>query len=95
MRRGTRKFTGTSVIIGFVPVYALVAAPLAQARPVQEAAVLIQVLCHAALGVAWFVPVMPLIMDGATRPGTVTSSVRFFIKPHPSRGSAATQPAGQ
>ena len=61
MRRCTRKFTGTSVIIGFVPVYALVAMALAQARPVQEAAVLIQVLCYAALGMAWIVPVMPLI----------------------------------
>ena len=61
MRRGIRKFTGTSVIIGFVPVYALVAMALAQARPVQEAAVLIQVLCYAALGMAWIVPVMPLI----------------------------------
>ena len=57
MRRGTRTFTGTSVIIRFVPV----AMALAQARPVQEAAVLIQVLCYAALGMAWIVPVMPLI----------------------------------
>ena len=61
MRRGTRTFTGTSVIIGFVPVYALVAMALAQARPAQEAAVLVQVLCYAALGMAWIVPVMPLI----------------------------------
>ena len=61
MRRGIRKFAGTSVIIGFVPVYALVAMALAQARPVQEAAVLIQVLCYAALGMAWIVPVMALI----------------------------------
>jgi Protein of unknown function (DUF2842) len=61
MRRRTRTFAGTSVIIGFVPVYALVAMALAQARPVQEAAVLIQVLCYAALGMAWIVPVMPLI----------------------------------
>ena len=61
MRRSTRTFTGTSVIVGFVPVYALVAMALAQARPVQEAAVLIQVLCYAALGMAWIVPVMPLI----------------------------------
>ncbi len=61
MRRGTRTFAGTSVIIGFVPVYALVAMALAQARPVQEAAVLIQILCYAALGMAWIAPVMPLI----------------------------------
>jgi hypothetical protein len=61
MRRGTRTFTGTSVTIGFVPVYALVAMALAQARPVQEAAGLIQVLCYVALGMAWIVPVMALI----------------------------------
>ncbi|MDQ6868168.1 MAG: DUF2842 domain-containing protein [Pseudomonadota bacterium] len=61
MRRGARKFTGTSVIIGFVPVYALVAMALAQARPLQEAAAVSQVLCYAALGMAWIVPVMPLI----------------------------------
>jgi hypothetical protein len=37
MRRRTRTFTGTGVIIGFVPVYALAAMALAQARQVQEA----------------------------------------------------------
>lgn len=42
----------TSVIIGFVPVYALVAMALAQARPVRDAAVLVKVLCYAALGTA-------------------------------------------
>ena len=95
MRRSTRKFAGTSVIIGFVPVYALVAMALAQARPVQEAAVLIQVLCYAALGLASIAPAMPLIRWMETRSGNVKSSVRFVIKPHPTRGSAATRPAGQ
>jgi hypothetical protein len=61
MRRRFRKLIGTSGIIAFVPVYALVAMALAQARPLQEAAVLIQVLCYATLGMAWIVPVMPLI----------------------------------
>jgi hypothetical protein len=61
MRRRLRQLIGASVMIGFVPVYALVAMALAQARPVQEAAVLIQVLCYAALGMAWIVPAMPLI----------------------------------
>jgi hypothetical protein len=42
---GTRKLIGTSGIIGFVPVYALVAMTLAQAHQVQDAAVLMQVLC--------------------------------------------------
>jgi hypothetical protein len=61
MRHRFRKFAGTSVIIGFVPVYALVAMAMAQARPIQEASGEIQVLCYAALGMAWIVPVMPLI----------------------------------
>jgi Protein of unknown function (DUF2842) len=61
MRRRTRKFIGTSVTIVFVPVYALAAMALAQARPVREAPLLIQVLCYAALGMAWIMPVMPLI----------------------------------
>ena len=39
MRRSTRMLADTSGIIGFVPVYALAAMALAQARPVQEAAV--------------------------------------------------------
>jgi hypothetical protein len=30
-------------------------------RPVQEAPGVIQILCYAALGMAWIVPVMPLI----------------------------------
>jgi len=61
MRRGTRTFAGTTVIVGFVPVYALVAMALAQARPVQEAPGIIQILCSAGLGLAWIVPMMPLI----------------------------------
>ncbi|MGA7656110.1 MAG: DUF2842 domain-containing protein, partial [Methylocella sp.] len=42
MHRRTRKLIGTSMIVGFVPVYALVAMALAQARPVREAPALIQ-----------------------------------------------------
>jgi tellurite resistance protein TehA-like permease len=61
MRRRTRKFIGTSVTIVFVPVYALAAMALAQARPLREAPALIQVLCFAGLGLAWIAPMMPLI----------------------------------
>jgi tellurite resistance protein TehA-like permease len=61
MRRRTRKFIGTSVTIVFVPVYALAAMALAQARPVREAPALVQVLCFASLGLAWIAPMMPLI----------------------------------
>lgn len=61
-RRGTREFTGTSMITVFVRVYALVAEALAQACPLQHAPGLVQALCYdAALGMARIVPVMPLI----------------------------------
>jgi hypothetical protein len=59
MRCRYRQFIGASVMTAFVPVYALVAMALAQVRLVQQAAVLIQILCYAAHGMA--VPVMPLI----------------------------------
>ena len=61
MPRRFRTFIGTSVVIVFVPVYALVAMALAQARPVREAPVIVQILCFAGLGLAWILPMMPLI----------------------------------
>jgi hypothetical protein len=56
-----RKLIGTTVMILFVPVYALVAMALAQARPLREAPMLIQILCYAGLGLVWIIPLMPLI----------------------------------
>jgi Protein of unknown function (DUF2842) len=61
MRRRTRKFIGTSLMIGFLPVYALLAIALAQARPLQQAPASIQLLCYAILGLVWILPMMPLI----------------------------------
>jgi hypothetical protein len=61
MRMRTRKFIGVVVTTGFVLVYALVAMALAQARPVQEAAPPVQIILYAALGLAWVLPLMPLI----------------------------------
>jgi hypothetical protein len=61
MRRRIRTLIGTSVTIAFVPAYALVAMALAQARPVLEAAGLVRDLCYAVLGMAWILPLMPLI----------------------------------
>jgi hypothetical protein len=42
---------------------------LAQARPTQEAPVLLQTLIYAVLGLAWILPLMPLIrwMEGGPR----------------------------
>ncbi|MGH6863198.1 MAG: DUF2842 domain-containing protein, partial [Methylocella sp.] len=48
MRRSSRKFTSASAIIGFVPVYALVAMAIAQTRPLQQASCIMQILCYAA-----------------------------------------------
>jgi hypothetical protein len=47
MCQGTREFTGASVMIVFVPVYALVAKALAQTRPLQHAPGLVLALCFA------------------------------------------------
>ena len=56
-----RKLIGATVMVCFVFVYALVAMALAQARFVQEAAGPLQAIFYAVLGLAWVVPLMPLI----------------------------------
>jgi Protein of unknown function (DUF2842) len=61
MRRRLRKFIGVTVMVAFVPAYALTATIFAQARPLQEARGVIQFLCYAALGLVWILPMMPLI----------------------------------
>ncbi len=61
MRKRLRKFIGSVIMLSFVVVYALFAMVLAQARPVQSAAWYVQTLVYAALGMAWILPMMPLI----------------------------------
>jgi hypothetical protein len=61
MSRRQRKLIGTVAILAFVICYALVAMTLAQARPLQEASGIMQALGYAALGLAWIVPLLPLI----------------------------------
>jgi uncharacterized membrane protein YuzA (DUF378 family) len=61
VQQRTRKLIGAAVMLGFVIVYALLAMMLAQARPTQEAPVLLQTLIYAVLGLAWILPLMPLI----------------------------------
>ena len=56
-----RKLVGAVVIVCFVFVYALVAMALAQARFVQEAPGAAQAIIYAVLGLAWVLPLMPLI----------------------------------
>ena len=56
-----RKLIGALVIVSFVFVYALAAMALAQARFVQEASGPVQAVWYAVLGLAWALPLMPLI----------------------------------
>ena len=56
-----RKFIGVVATLAFVVVYALVAMALAQARFVQTAPDLLQWLYYAVIGMAWVIPLMPLI----------------------------------
>ena len=61
MPKRSRKFVGALVMISFVIVYALVAMALAQSRIVREAPGLLQALYYVVLGMAWVLPMMPLI----------------------------------
>lgn len=61
MVRRTRALIGAFVIVGFVIAYALLAMSLAQAPALLHASALIQGLAYAALGLAWVIPLMPLI----------------------------------
>ncbi len=60
MTRRTRKFIGAVAILTFVCAYALVVMALAQGR-VQEASKLWQGIFYAVTGMAWILPLMPLI----------------------------------
>ncbi len=64
--RRQRKLIGAVAMLAFVIVYSLVAMALAQARPLQEASKLIQALSYAIMGIAWIIPIFPLIkwMEG-------------------------------
>jgi hypothetical protein len=61
MRKRERKFVGAVLMLAFVIVYALIAMALAQARVVEQAPGPVQALCYAVLGMAWVLPMMPLI----------------------------------
>ncbi|RDJ23301.1 DUF2842 domain-containing protein [Bosea caraganae] len=60
MTQSHRKLIGTVVILVFVCVYALVAMALAQGR-ITEASKLVQGIAYVALGLAWILPLLPLI----------------------------------
>jgi uncharacterized membrane protein YuzA (DUF378 family) len=60
MRRRYRKFIGAAAILVFVCVYALIAMAVAQGR-LQEADKIWQSLYYVVVGLAWILPLMPLI----------------------------------
>jgi predicted membrane channel-forming protein YqfA (hemolysin III family) len=64
-----RKLLGAFVMIAFVLVYALVAMAVADSRPMHEAPALVQTLLYIVLGLAWVLPLMPLVrwMEGGGR----------------------------
>jgi hypothetical protein len=56
-----RKFIGGIAMLIFVVVYAVVAMALAQSRPLVEASGLVQSAGYVVLGLAWTLPLLPLI----------------------------------
>lgn len=61
MRRRTRKLIGATLMLAFVMVYALCAMVAAEARLIQHAPGAVQAVFYAVVGLAWILPLMPLI----------------------------------
>lgn len=62
MSPSLRKLVGAAAMLAFVVVYALVAMALADSRPVNDAPGLVRSLVYVVLGLAWVLPMMPLIL---------------------------------
>jgi hypothetical protein len=60
MRKRTRKLIGTALILLFVLIYGPVAMALAESR-ILAASQAIQVIAFVVLGLAWVLPLLPLI----------------------------------
>ena len=60
MPRRLRKLVGTLAMFAFVILYALVAMALADSR-VSEAPEIVRAVVYAVLGLAWVLPLLPLI----------------------------------
>ena len=61
MRRRLRKLTGTVVLLAFLVVYAAIAMLVAQSEPVHRAPGWAQGLFFGIVGLAWILPLLPLI----------------------------------
>jgi len=68
MTARTRKIVGSLVILAVAVVYPFVAMALADSRPVQEASTVVQCLSYAVLGLAWTLPLFPVIRWMERRP---------------------------
>lgn len=68
MNRRVRTLIGTVVILVFVCFYAVMAMAVAEGR-IQGAPKLVQTIAYIVLGLAWVLPIMPLIkwMEGPRR----------------------------
>lgn len=62
MSPSLRKLVGAAVMLAFVVVYALVAMALADSRPVNDAPGPVRSLVYIVLGLAWVLPMLPLIL---------------------------------
>lgn len=60
MRKRTRKLIGTAAILIFVMIYGPVAMALAESR-IMEAPQALQTVAYIVLGLAWVLPLLPLI----------------------------------
>jgi hypothetical protein len=60
MPRRTRKLIGAVTILAFVMLYALMAMVVAQGR-IQDASKAVQAVFYLIVGMAWILPLMPLI----------------------------------
>ena len=72
MRQRTRKLIGAITMIAFILLYGPLAMALAESRIV-EAPQMVQVIAYIVLGLAWVLPLMPLI--------------RWMQRPDPDEGS--------
>ena len=61
MRRRARKFLGAAIMLAFVAVYATLAMLAAQSDPVHRLPGWAQAIFYAVVGMAWILPLMPLL----------------------------------
>ena len=61
MRRRVRKFIGAGAMLLFVMIYAVCAMVAAEANAIRTAPGAVQAVIYALLGLAWILPLLPLI----------------------------------